>query len=98
MLVDMKRQNQMNKRTYLVTCRSRKSRVLGAIIVASTLTVGIARAQTAITAPTRNSQSGIQSIITQKRDELQRQVPASRQRPQHQQRAAKNPDAHSSDR
>jgi hypothetical protein len=74
------------------------SRTLGAVIVMSALTVGIAQAQNPITGPSGSSRSGIQTVITQKRDELQRPIGASRQRSQHQQRAAKNPDVHSSDR
>jgi hypothetical protein len=75
------------------------SRTLGAIIVVSALTAGIAQAQNPITAPSNSSRSGIQSVITQKRDELQRPVRPGQQRSQqHQQRAAKNSDVHSSDR
>jgi hypothetical protein len=72
--------------------------MLGAIILASALTAGIAQAQNAITVPSNSSRFGIQSVITQKRDELQRPVGPGQQRSQHQQRAAKNPDTHSSDR
>jgi hypothetical protein len=73
-------------------------RTLGAVIVMSVLLAGIAQAQNAITAPTNSSLSGIQSIITQKRDDLQRPMGTGQQRSQHQQRAAKSPGVHSSDR
>ncbi len=88
----------MDVRNDLTTLFRGGSRTLSAVMVVSVLTVGIAQAQNAITAPSRNSQSGIQSIITQKRDELQRPMGPSQQRSQHHQRAAKNPDLNSSDR
>jgi hypothetical protein len=85
-------------RNNLATSLRGGSRTLGAVIAMSVLIAGIARAQNAITAPTNSSLSGIQSVITQKRDELQRPMGPSQQRSQHTQRAAKNPGVHSSDR
>jgi hypothetical protein len=74
------------------------SRTLAAVIVASALTVGIAQAQNVTTAPSNSSRSGIQSVITQTRDSLQRRTSANQPKSQQQHSRTKTLVDPSSDR
>jgi hypothetical protein len=67
-------------------------RMLGMLVIVSAVTIGTAQAQNAATAPSRASQSGIQSAITNTRDSLQRRIRAARLWSQQQQLRATKPD------
>jgi hypothetical protein len=56
---------------------------LAAILAALTITATAAAAQ-GVTVPTNNSQSGIQTVLTQKRDSLQRASTNAAHKSQHQ--------------
>jgi hypothetical protein len=71
-------------KTYLVMHPSTARRTLWAFVMASA-TVGSAQAQNAITAPSNASRSGIQSVITQRRDSLQRRMSTDQPQLQHEQ-------------
>lgn len=74
-------------------------RTLGAVIVVSALTAGMAQAQNVITAPSNSSRSGVQSVITQTRDSLQYRNSAHQQKKsQPQQSRTTTPVVPSSDR
>ena len=83
----------MDIRTYLVTRLTGVGSTLGVLVIASAVAIGTARAQNTATAPSRASQSGIQSVITHTRDSVQRRMQALRLRSQHQQLPAAKPDA-----
>lgn len=69
-------------------------RMLGMVVIVSAVTIGTAQAQNTATAPSRTSQSGIQSVITNTRDAAQRRIRAARLWSQHQQLRATKPDPH----
>ena len=77
-------------------------RTLCVFAVGLALAGATAQAQNPVTAPTTNSQSGVQSVITQTRDSLQRRMSTGKpqpqdQQPQQPQLPVKNPDSGSSD-
>jgi hypothetical protein len=80
------------------TCLARRPTGGGSIIrpailmTALIMTIGPAQAQNATTTSSHTSLSGIQSVITQARDSLQRQARAVKLRLQHKQPPATNPD------
>jgi len=78
------------------------ARLLAVLSVIFVLAAGaIAKAQSPITAPTNNSERGLQSVITQSRDSLQRRMSTGKPQQQdqsvQQQHAVKKPDLQSSD-
>lgn len=77
---------------------SGRSRTLGVLLIASGITVATAQAQSTLTAPSNTSRSGIQSVITQRRDALQRGKSTESPRSPHQQSAIKKPVVPSTDR
>jgi hypothetical protein len=78
--------------TYLAARLTGVGRMLGMLVIVSAATISTAQAQNATTAPSRASQSGIQSVITNTRDAVQRRIWAVRLRSQHQQLPATKPD------
>ena len=82
----------MDIRTYLATRLAGVGSTLGVLVIVSSVTVGTALAQNAATAPSRASQSGIQSVITQTRDSLQRRIRKVHLWSQHQQLRTTKPD------
>jgi len=76
-------------------------RYLAMICVTFTLTVVVAMAQNPLTAPTNNSERGIQSVITQSRDSLQQRMSSGKPQQQNQelqrQHHIKKPDLSPSD-
>ena len=92
----------MNIGTYLGRRALSAGRTLCVLVVGLALTAVTAQAQNPITAPTTNSESGVQSVITQTRDSLQRRMSTGKpqpqdQQPQQPQLPVKNPDPSSSD-
>ncbi len=83
----------MDIRNYLATRLAGVRRMLGLLVVASVVMIGTARAQNAATTSNHASVSGIQSVITQTRDLVQRRMRAVQLRSQHQPLPATNPDA-----
>jgi hypothetical protein len=83
----------MNVRTYLARRLTGGSSRPAALMTALIITIGTAQAQSATTTSSHTSLSGIQSVITQARDSLQRQARAVKLRLQHKQPPATNPDA-----
>ena len=79
-------------RTYPAARLPGVGRMLGMLVIVSAVTIGTAQAQSAATAPSRASQSGIQSVITNTRDAVQRRIRAARLWSQHQQPRATKPD------
>ena len=75
----------MEVRTHLAARLAGVGSTLGMLVLASALTIGTAQAQNAVTAPSRASQSGIQSEITHTRDSVQRRIRAMQLQSQHQQ-------------
>ena len=77
-------------------------RTLGVLIIGPGLMIATAQAQNRVTAPTTNSQSGVQSVITQTRNSLQRRMSTGKpepqdQQPQQRQLPVKTPNVGSSD-
>ncbi len=72
----------MDIRTNLTTRLPCVASTLGVLVMASGVTIGTAQAQNAATAPSRASQSGIQSEITHTRDSEQRRIRAMQQQSQ----------------
>jgi hypothetical protein len=67
--------------------------MLGLLVIASVVMIGTAQAQNAATTSNHASVSGVQSVITQTRDSVQRRMRAVQLRSQHQPLPATNPDA-----
>jgi hypothetical protein len=71
--------------------------IVAAIVAAFAVTAATALAQNTVMAPSNTSRSGVQSVITQTRDSLQRQILAGEQQPQHHRSTTKKRVVHSSD-
>jgi len=87
---------------YLARRALSAGRTLCVLVVGLALTGATAQAQKPVTAPTTNSQSGVQSVITQTRDSLQRRMSTGKpqpqdHRPKQPQLPVKNPDSGSFD-
>jgi len=87
---------------YLARRAPSAGRTLCVVVVGLALAGASAQAQNPVTAPTTNSESGVQSVITQTRDSLQRRMSTGKpqpqdQQPQQPQLPVKNPDPSSSD-
>ena len=83
----------MDIRNYLATRLAGVRSMLGLLVIASVVMIGTAQAQNAVTTSNHASVSGIQSVITQTRDSVQRRMRAVQPRSQHQPLAATNPNA-----
>jgi hypothetical protein len=83
----------MDIRIHLAKRLTGISSMLAVIMMAMAVTIGTGQAQSAATTSSHASLSGIQSVITQARDSLQRRMRAAQQRFQRKQPAATNPDA-----
>ena len=82
----------MNVRTYLAKRLTGGSSSLALLLTALIFTIGPVQGQSATTTSSHASLSGIQSVITQTRDSLQRRARAVKLRLQHKQPPATNPD------
>lgn len=83
----------MDFRTYLATRLVGVGSILGVLVMASVVTFGAVRAQNAATTASRASLSGVQSVITQTRDSVQRRTRAVKLWAQRHQPRATKPDA-----
>jgi hypothetical protein len=92
--------NEFRSMSLIGIGRMARDTVMLSVILVSVVG-GIAKAESPITAPTENSEHGIQSAITQSRDSLQQRMPTGKPQqqepPLHRQPAVKKPDLHPSD-